>query len=242
MPERPARPVRAILFDAGNTLLRMNYDVIALELGRLGFRVTAATVQRAEWTARVRLDAEVLSRAAASSVSTESQSTASRYVGYLLEALGVGDPAAIEAMDRWRRAYNVPIGPWNVADPLASEALALATGAGVATAVISNSNGSVRSILESLGLARHLEFVIDSFEVGFEKPDPRIFQLALDRLGVGPGEAAYIGDIYSVDVLGARAVGLDAVLLDPGACWGARDCLVAPDVLSAVRLVLERAR
>jgi FMN phosphatase YigB (HAD superfamily) len=241
MSDRPAAPLRAILFDAGNTLLRMNYDVIALELGRLGFAVSPDAVQRAEWTARVRLDAEVLSRGLAS-MSTESQLTASRYVRYLLDALGIGDPAAMDAMDRWRRTYNVPVGPWNVADPLASEALGLAARAGIATAVISNSNGSVRSILESLGLARHLDFVIDSFEVGIEKPDPRIFQLALDRLGVGSREAAYIGDIYSVDVLGARAVGLEAVLLDPGSCWGARDCLVAPDVLSAVRLVLERGR
>jgi putative hydrolase of the HAD superfamily len=234
-------PVRAILFDAGNTLLRMNYDVIALELGRLGVAVTPDDVRRAEWRARVRLDADVLSRPA-SAVSTESQSTASRYVRYLLDELGVGDPAAVDAMDRWRRTYNVPVGPWNVADPRARDALTLATGAGLATAVISNSNGSVRSILESLGLAGFLDFVLDSFEVGVEKPDPRIFRLGLARLGVVAAEAVYVGDLYSVDVLGARAVGLDAILLDPGQCWGPRDCLVAPDVLAAVRLILDLAQ
>src|SRR5229473_2900626 len=46
-------------------------------------------------------------------------------------------------------------------------------------------------------------------------------------------------DIYSVDVLGARAAGIRAVLLDPGGCWGARDCEAVPDVLAAVRLVLD---
>jgi putative hydrolase of the HAD superfamily len=84
-----------------------------------------------------------------------------------------------------------------------------------------------------------LEFVLDSSEVGVEKPDPRIFRLALERAGLAPDEAVYVGDIYSIDVLGARAAGMGAVLLDPGQCWGARDCLLAPDVLGAVRLILD---
>ena len=58
--------------------------------------------------------------------------------------------------------------------------------------------------------------------------------------GVASAEAVYVGDLYSIDVLGARAVGMDAVLVDPGACWGERDCRTAPDVLDAVRLILER--
>jgi FMN phosphatase YigB (HAD superfamily) len=53
-------------------------------------------------------------------------------------------------------------------------------------------------------------------------------------------EAAYIGDLYSIDVLGARVAGLAAVLLDPGGCWGTRDCETAPDVLAAVRRLLAR--
>jgi putative hydrolase of the HAD superfamily len=109
------------------------------------------------------------------------------------------------------------------------------------TGVISNSNGSVASILEALGFLPYLEFVLDSFVVGIEKPDPRIFRRALEQAGVAPHEAVYVGDLYSIDVLGARAVGMGAVLLDPGACWGARDCLVAPDVAAAVRLVLRAA-
>ena len=71
-----------------------------------------------------------------------------------------------------------------------------------------------------------------------EKPDPRIFERALARARVAPGEAVYIGDLYSIDVRGARAAGLRAVLLDPGGHWGARDCPIAPDLVGAVRLVL----
>src|SRR5262249_44501585 len=132
---------------------------------------------------------------------------------------------------------NPPIGVWDAADPTAAEALALARERGVRTAVISNSSGSVRTMLERLGLLTSLEFVLDSAIVGVEKPDPRIFRIALERAGLEPGEAVYVGDIYSIDVQGARAAGMRAVLLDPGGCWGKRDCHLAPHVLGAVRLI-----
>lgn len=217
----------------------MNYAVIAAELAAHGARVGTEAVERAEWQARVRLDTEVFARRAAGD-STESQSTGGRYLRFMLEALDVRDAATVEALAAWRRAYNPPVGLWNTPDPDAAAALALLGPAGARAAVISNSNGSVRSILETLGLAAALEFVIDSSEVGLEKPDPRIFRLALERAGVRPDEAVYVGDLYSVDVVGARAAGMDAVLLDPGGCWGARDCRAAPDLLAAVRLALVR--
>ena len=70
--------------------------------------------------------------------------------------------------------------------------------------------------------------------MGVEKPDPRIFRIALERAGVAATEAVYVGDLYSIDVVGARAAGLSAILMDPGACWGARDCPSAPTALAAV--------
>jgi putative hydrolase of the HAD superfamily len=229
--------IRAVFFDAGNTLLRMNYAVIAAELGRHGFAVTPDAVQRAEWRARVRLDDEVLSRSGPSD-STENRSTAERYLGYLLDELGVTDPALVQKIVAWRRTYNLPRGVWNTVDPDAAQALAAVRRAGLGAAVISNSNGSARSLLESLGLAGHLDFVVDSAEEGVEKPDPRIFELALIRAGVAAAEAAYIGDLYTIDARGAGAAGLRVVLLDPGGFWGARDCEMAPDLLSAVRLLV----
>lgn len=51
--------------------------------------------------------------------------------------------------------------------------------------------------------------------MGVEKPDPRIFHLGLREAGVAPAGAVYAGDLCSVDVLGARAAGLDGILLDP---------------------------
>ena len=231
------RPIRAVFFDAGNTLLQMNYVVIAGELARHGARVAPEEVQRAEWRARVRLDDEVLARFRPGA-STESRASADHYLRYVLEELGVADAATIDKVAEWRRTYNRPVGVWNTADAHAPDALALVRRAGLRAAVISNSNGSVRSILNSLELTTHLDFVIDSAEVGVEKPDPKIFELALAEARVAHAEAAYIGDLYSIDVRGARAAGMRAVLLDPGGHWGARDCPTAPDVLAAVRLVL----
>ena len=228
--------LRAIFFDAGNTLLRMNYADIAAALGRHGVRATAADVQRAEWLARVRLDSEVLAHAS----STESRDTHLRYLRYILEGLGVTDAATIDAIDAWRRAYNLPVGLWNTADPDAAAALDAVHAAGVRSAVISNSNGTIRSLMERLGLIDKLDFVIDSGEEGVEKPSKRIFEIALARAGVKPEETAYIGDLYSIDVRGARGAGIRPILLDPGQCWGERDCEVAPSVLDAVRLLLQR--
>jgi HAD superfamily hydrolase (TIGR01509 family) len=228
---RPA--LRAVIFDAGNTLLRMDYAVISEELTRRGRATSREQVEEAELRARVRLDPHL-----APGASTESGSTHGRYLRYLLEHLAVTDEALIDALAQWRRGYNPPVGLWNRADPEALAAVRRVRAAGLVAGVISNSNGSVRSILEETGLAEHLHFVIDSSVVGVEKPDPRIFALGLREAGVAAAEAVYVGDLYSVDVLGARAAGLEAILLDPRGYWGPRDCRRASGVGHAVRLAL----
>jgi putative hydrolase of the HAD superfamily len=226
--------VRAIFFDAGNTLIRMDDAAIAATLAGHGVPATATDVRRAEWRARVRLDASLQPGA-----STEHPDIGKRYLVYILEELGVRDRATVAALDAWRRTYNPPLGLWSALEPEAAEALALAREAGLRTAVISNSNGTVADVLASLGLAQHLDFIIDSSEVGVEKPDPRIFHIALERAGLRPHEAAYVGDLYSIDVAGARAAGLHPILMDPGACWPPRDCPTAKSALHAVRLLLD---
>ena len=214
----------------------MDYAVIAAELARHGVRVAPHAVQRAEWQARVHLDDQVFARAAGAS--TETQASATRYMSFVLEGLGVADAKTVEQVVEWRRTYNPPVGLWTTRDPQALEALALVRRAGARAAAISNSNGSAETLLASVGLGPYLDFVVDSGEVGVEKPNPRIFELALARAGVAAAEAAYIGDFYSIDVRGAAAAGVRAVLLDPGRFWGTRDCAMAPDLLSAVRLLV----
>jgi putative hydrolase of the HAD superfamily len=233
-PGSPAHPpVRAVIFDAGNTLLRMNYGIIAAHLATRGRATSPEQVEDAELRARVRLDPHL-----APGASTESTVTHGRYLRYLLENLAITDDAEIDAIARWRRGYNLPVGLWNRADPEALAALHRVRAAGLVAGVISNSNGSVRSILEETGLAAQLDFIIDSSVVGVEKPDPRIFHLGLREAGVAAAEAVYVGDLYSVDVLGARAAGLDGILLDPGGFWAPRDCRLARGLEDAVRLAL----
>jgi HAD superfamily hydrolase (TIGR01509 family) len=228
--------VRAVIFDAGNTLLRMNYRIIAEQLAARGRPVSAEQVEEAELRARVRLDPHL-----APGSSTESTTTHGRYLRYLLEHLAVTDEAEIEAIARWRRGYNLPVGLWNRADPEALEAVRRVRAAGLVAGVISNSNGSVRAILEETGLAAHLDFIIDSTVVGIAKPDPRVFHLGLQEAGAAPAEAVYVGDSYFVDVLGAREVGMGAVLFDPGRLWGPRDCHMADGLGAAIDLALRAA-
>ena len=91
--------------------------------------------------------------------------------------------------------------------------------------MVSNSDGRVAEALEAAGLRAYFDVVVDSALVGVEKPDPAIFRAALDVLGVPPEEALYVGDLYEVDVLGANAAGIPAVLLvPPGAPGTARVC------------------
>jgi putative hydrolase of the HAD superfamily len=79
--------------------------------------------------------------------------------------------------------------------------------------VISNADGRVRDLLEQAGVAALLEFILDSSEVGVEKPDPLIFEAAASHLGLPASECAYIGDIYEIDILGARGAGLYPILI-----------------------------
>ena len=85
---------------------------------------------------------------------------------------------------------------------------------GKTLAVVSNWDPTLPTLLAELGLAEFFNFILPSAEVGVEKPDRRIFRLALQRLGVKSQEVVHIGDQYEADVVGARAVGIMPILLD----------------------------
>jgi putative hydrolase of the HAD superfamily len=97
------------------------------------------------------------------------------------------------------------------------DALARLRRAGLRLGVVSNSDGRVEEALTAAGLRPYFDVVVDSMLAGVEKPDPAIFRTALDALGVTADEALYVGDLYEVDVLGANAAGMSAVLLVPPA-------------------------
>ena len=81
-------------------------------------------------------------------------------------------------------------------------------------AVISNADGKIEAVLARCGIADCFQSITDSGIVGQEKPHPAIFQAALEKMQAQPGKSLYVGDVYSVDYVGARNAGMDAVLLD----------------------------
>jgi len=85
---------------------------------------------------------------------------------------------------------------------------------GKTLAVVSNWDPALPTLLAEVGLAEFFVFILPSAEIGVEKPDGRIFSLALQRLGLEPQEVVHIGDSYEADVVGARAVGITPILLD----------------------------
>ncbi|MBN2847664.1 MAG: HAD-IA family hydrolase [Coriobacteriia bacterium] len=85
---------------------------------------------------------------------------------------------------------------------------------GLAVGIISNWDSRLVRLLHGLGLGDTVETIVSSADVGLHKPDPRIFRLACDRLGVEPEDAAHVGDHHYADYLGATALGMRAVLID----------------------------
>ena len=80
--------------------------------------------------------------------------------------------------------------------------------------VLSNFNKDMNSLFRELKLEPYLNFAVTSKEVGADKPNPLIFQTALQRAGVDASEAVHVGDQYKIDVLGARGVGINPILID----------------------------
>ncbi len=225
-------PLKAIFFDAGNTLLLINYDLLSEILQEEGFSLSPQALVVAEARARVRLDPVL-----AAGQSTEGVDILKAYAQFILGELGLPwDRAAERAFERIS-TYNRSVGLWNVPNPQAPAVLETLQREGYGLGVVSNSDGSVERLLRQAGLADYFSFILDSGVVGVEKPDPRIFRLALERAGVRSEEAVHIGDLYSVDILGAQAAGIPGVLLDPVGAWAGIGCPKAKDLEDAVRVV-----
>jgi HAD superfamily hydrolase (TIGR01509 family) len=90
-------------------------------------------------------------------------------------------------------------------------------------AVISNADGHIDRVLQHAGLTGFFKKVIDSGLAGYEKPDPRIFQAALQRMGARPERSLYVGDIYAIDARGATLAGMHSLLLDPNGVYDGWD-------------------
>ena len=118
------------------------------------------------------------------------------------ESLGVSDvrEAMLEAL-RFR------------AFPDAAPALEELRARGIALVVVSNWDCSLPAVLEEAGLLALVDGVVSSAEAGAAKPDPAPFRAGLELIGAEPSGALHVGDSPEKDVRGARAVGMEAVLI-----------------------------
>src|ERR1035438_50233 len=92
-----------------------------------------------------------------------------------------------------------------------------------AIAVISNADGRIDAVLRRCGIVDCFASIIDSGIVGHEKPHPAIFEAALREMNASPAESLYVGDVYSVDYVGARQAGMQAVLFDVAGAYRERE-------------------
>jgi HAD superfamily hydrolase (TIGR01549 family) len=202
------KDIEAILFDAGGTLIHVD-----------GERFCAAAGLTYSPEAFLKAEAEATGVARAWILRHPGSTDADRFPLFLdrfLEALGVVEreerDAAAGRIAREHRRANL----WTGEVPGARQALAALQQRGYRLGVVSNADGRVQQLLDDAGLSAHLEIVLDSARVGLEKPDPRIFLAAAERLGLPASACAYVGDLYEIDIVGARAAGLRAILI--GAC------------------------
>jgi putative hydrolase of the HAD superfamily len=211
-------PVETLFLDAGGVLVQPNWERVSATLGRHGVPASAEALAAADPHARRRLDdPETVAR-------SNDRSRGWLYMELVLERAGVEPTPAVIAALAEVQAYHAEHNLWETLCPGAREGLErLATGT-ARLVVVSNANGRLHAVLERLDLARYFHVAFDSHLEGVEKPDPRLFRIALERSGGRPETTVHVGDLYAVDVLGARSAGIEAWLIDPAGLYPQADC------------------
>jgi putative hydrolase of the HAD superfamily len=201
-------PVDAVLFDAGGVLLLPGPDAMRKALAPFGVAPDDEQCRRAHYVSTRQIDV----------LGFVDWRAADRTIA---ELFGV-DPSQYD--DVFRAIESVYEGEEWVPVPGAARALVSLQRSGMPIAIVSNAGGTMeqqllRHRICGVGPDDHevadVAIVIDSHVVGVEKPDPAIFRLALDALGVDAHRSVYVGDTVFFDVVGARAAGLTPVHVDP---------------------------
>lgn len=206
--KRGDQKLKALLFDFGGTLAFLDYELLAREFSREGRQLDALELEHAEYAGRAAID-----RILTAPGTQADSSVYEHFFRAWMSAAGIGDAEMTDCASKFG-AIHREASLWRVVRPGTFEALEAFKSAGFKLGIVSNAEGRIESDAKRFGLADYFDVIIDSHVVGVAKPDPRIFQIALERLGVGPDEARFAGDIYSIDVEGARAAGIEARLVD----------------------------
>jgi HAD superfamily hydrolase (TIGR01549 family) len=206
-------PLTTILFDAGGTLVRPNFQRMADEFGADGVHSTATALADADRQFRVLFEQPGFER--------PTTDPWRHYLEHLTRCASLSPfpDAACERLRRYHDASNL----WEDVMPGTVEALEQLA-PHYRLGVVSNANGTVRALMARLGLDRFFDAIVDSQEEGVQKPDPRLFRIGVERMGATPESTVYVGDIFTVDVLGARGAGLSAVLIDPNGLHADKPC------------------
>lgn len=210
--------LETVFLDAGGVLVYPNWTRISGVLSRHGVEVTPSALAAAEPRAKRQLDV------AQTITQTSDANRGWIYFDLALTGAGVelsqATRAALEELQEYHNRTNL----WESVPPGVVPALESLRARGLRVAIVSNANGTLCGHLDRLGIAALVDCVIDSCEVGVEKPDPRIFDIALARSAARRETTIHVGDLYHVDVTGARAAGIRPVLLDEGDLYREADC------------------
>ena len=210
--------VETLFLDAGGVLVFPNWSRVSAVLSQHGVRVDAAALAAAEPHAKQQID-----------VGTTVSGTNDRERGWLyfnlvLTRAGVPLSEQTDAALAELHTYHSTMNLWETVPGDVVPALDRLRGLGLRLAVISNANGTLHAAFKRLGLTSRFDAVLDSCDEGCEKPDARLFQIGLERVGGRAETTLHVGDIYHVDVVGARNAALRAVLLDPFGLYEGYDC------------------
>jgi putative hydrolase of the HAD superfamily len=211
--------LKTVFLDAGGVLLFPNWIRIEQALASQGVRVSAEALSRAEPHARKRLDDRRTIGA------TTDASRGWLFFDLILEQAGIERSEQTRAALAGLHAYHQAQNLWELVPDGVRPALTALRAHGLTLVVVSNANGTLLAHMDRIGLSDHLDWVIDSCDEGVEKPDPRLFEIALARANARPDSTIHVGDLYQVDVVGARAAGLRPVLLDETGLHPDADCV-----------------
>jgi putative hydrolase of the HAD superfamily len=214
---RGMRRFDVVLFDAGETLLRPEPSFPELIVRLLRRRGLEVAHDEPDWIDTAlgsvfrAMDDLVVNREQFSTSAERSRAFWSEIYARLLVKLGVSDPDAGHATylyDEFSKPEHYALFP----DAL--PALRELAASGYTLGIVSNFERWLTTLLERLGILPLMSVVVVSGEEGVEKPDPKIFRLALDRVDASPERAVYVGDNPRIDVEAALALGMGAVLVD----------------------------
>ena len=207
-----------IFLDAGGVLVCPNWDRASETLGRHGVRVDAATLAAAEPGVKRQLDVAHTVRA------TNDEQRGFLYFDLILKRAGITRTVQTDAALAELKMFHDRENTWDAVPADVIPALRRLKGAGLRVVVVSNTSPTLRRAFSRLGIEPLIDLVIASEEEAVEKPDPRLFRIALERSGANLEATIHCGDLYEIDIVGARAAGLPAVLLDSAGVYDGVDC------------------